>query len=674
MNVFQAKYPKLFAPLDLGFTSLKNRILMGSMHTGLEEEKNGFQRMAAYYGARAAGGVGLIVTGGVAPNRAGWIVPFSLGLVRQSQVRKHRLVTSAVHQNGGKICMQILHAGRYGRHPFCVAPSAIRAPINRFKPRALSGRRIGRTVQDFARCAFLAKEAGYDGVEIMGSEGYLINQFIVSKTNIRTDSWGGSYARRIRFPLEIVRAVRERVGREFIIIFRLSMLDLVKNGSSWQEVVQLAKELEKTGVTIINTGIGWHEARIPTIATMVPRAAFTWVTRKMMGEVGVPLITSNRINTPEVAESVLADGCADMVSMARPFLADPDWVVKTQQGREEEINSCIGCNQACLDHIFEGKTASCLVNPRACHESLRPLRQTTGKKNIAVVGAGPAGLACSCTAAARGHAVTLFERSEAIGGQFALARRIPGKDEFEETLRYYRSQLRLLGVQVRLNCSPGVDELRNFDEVVISTGILPRKIELSCEDPARISYYDQVLRAEKTIGKKVAIIGAGGIGFDVAAYLLHAGLPGDSVEDFMARWGVDMDCQSPGGLKGAEKEQPAKEIYLLQRKTSKPGAGLGKTTGWIHRSLLKMGGVKMLSGVQYLGLGEEGLSIRHQGEEKILAVDDVIICAGQVSELSLVTELEQAALSCHLIGGVKKAGELDAKLAISDGVALADSF
>jgi 2,4-dienoyl-CoA reductase (NADPH2) len=671
-NISQPLYPHLLRPLDLGFVTLKNRVLMGSMHTGLEEEKDGFRRMAAYFAARAQGGVGLIVTGGVAPNRAGWVGPFSLRLAKSSQINDHSLITEAVHQAGGRICMQILHAGRYGYHPLCVAPSSIKAPINRFKPRALSDRGVKSTIGDFITCATLARDAGYDGIEIMGSEGYLINEFIARKTNQREDQWGGSFANRIRFPLEIVRGVRQAVGKDFIIIYRLSMLDLVKGGSTWEEVVLLAREIERAGATIINTGIGWHEARVPTIATMVPRAGFTWVTKRLMGQVQIPLVTTNRINMPEVAETVLAEGCADMVSMARPFLADPEWVQKAESGRDKEINTCIGCNQACLDHIFARQSATCLVNPRACRETIMPLVKTTVAKKVAVVGAGPAGLACAVTAAARGHAVTLFEASGEIGGQFRLARQIPGKDEFAETLRYYQHQLSLHGVTLKLHTAPAAAELQGFQELVISTGVKPRPIDIKGSEGENVSLYPEVLTGKKQIGARVAIIGAGGIGFDMATFLLHEHRAVETVKRFMGEWGVDMEYAGDGGLGEIRKEAPARKIYLLQRKTSKPGAGLGKTTGWIHRSILKRNGVKMLIGVEYLAVTAEGLLICHEGKEQLLLVDDVVVCAGQLSELGLAKELDTLKMRYHLIGGALKAGELDAKRAIAQGTEVAD--
>ena len=647
---------------------------MGSMHTGLEEEKDGFRRMAAYYAARAAGGVGLIVTGGVAPSRAGWVSPFSIRLASRSQVKDHKIITDAVHAADGRICMQILHTGRYGYHPLCVAPSAIKAPINRFKPRELSKRGIRSTINDFIKCASLAQESGYDGVEVMGSEGYLINQFIAQKTNRREDEWGGSFENRIRFPLEIVSEVRKAVGENFIIIFRLSMLDLVKGGSTWQEIVELAKEIERVGATIINTGIGWHEARVPTIATMVPRAGFAWVTKRLMGEVQIPLVTTNRINMPQVAESVLAEGCCNMVSMARPFLADPEWVNKAQDGRVEEINTCIGCNQACLDQIFARQTATCLVNPRACRETVKPFTKAETKKRVAVIGAGPAGLACATTAAARGHAVTLFEANTEIGGQFRLARQIPGKDEFEETLRYYSNQLKLHGVDVQLSTKPKPSDLKDFDEIVLSTGVVPRKIQIEGGEGDKVSLYNEVLKGEKKIGARVAIIGAGGIGFDMATYLLHGKSGPDSIEKFMAEWGVDMQYATDGGLGEVQKTVPARQIYLLQRKKTKPGVGLGKTTGWIHRSVLKKNKVKVLSGVEYLAVNDQGLLIRHNGQEQLLEVDDVVVCAGQLSELELAGELDALGIRYHLIGGALKAGELDAKRAIEQGTEVADQI
>jgi 2,4-dienoyl-CoA reductase (NADPH2) len=668
------KYPHLFAPLDLGFTTLRNRTLMGSMHTGLEEEKGGYEKMAAYFGERAAGGVGLIVTGGIAPDVSGWTGPFATRLTSKSAAEKHKVVTEAVHKHGGKIAMQILHTGRYGYHPFCVAPSAVKSPISPFKPWALSKRGINRTISHFARAAKLAQYANYDGVEIMGSEGYLINQFIAKRTNFRTDEYGGSYENRIRFALEVVRAVREAVGREFIIIFRLSMMDLVEGGSTWQEVVQLAKELEKAGVTIINTGIGWHEARIPTIATMVPRGAFSWVTKKMKGEVSIPLITTNRINMPHVAEQILADGHADMVSMARPFLADPELVNKAEQGREDEINTCIGCNQACLDHIFQRKLTSCLVNPRACHETELNYLPTTKSKRIAVVGAGPAGLAAATVAAQRGHSVTLFEASGEIGGQFNIAKQIPGKEEFYETIRYFNKQLQVTGVELKLNTWANEETLAGFDEVILATGITPNTPKIPGIDHPKVLGYLDVLRDKKHVGKRVAIIGAGGIGFDTAEFLSHSGpSTSQNLAAFLKEWGIDETNEATGGIEGvtAHPEPSPREIYLLQRKETKVGDGLGKTTGWIHRSALKSKKVKMMNAVQYDRIDDLGLHITVGGKSQVLEVDNVVICAGQRSNNAMDTTLKAKGIAVHLIGGAFLATELDAKRAIDQGSRLA---
>ena len=674
-------YPHLLAPLDLGFTTLPNRVLMGSMHTGLEDRAEDYPRLAAYFAERARGGVGLIVTGGIAPNIAGWSKPFAGKLTNSREVARHRLLTRAVHAEGGKVCMQILHTGRYAYHPLSVAPSRMKAPISPFTPRALTRFGISRQIAAFARCARLAREAGYDGVEVMGSEGYFINQFIAARTNRRSDDWGGPYENRIRLPLEILRSVREAVGREFIVIYRLSMLDLVEGGSSWEEIVQLAKAVEAAGATIINTGIGWHEARIPTIATMVPRAAFTWVTRRLKGEVSVPLVTSNRINDPAVAESVLAAGDADMVSMARPLLADPEFVRKAAENRADEINTCIACNQACLDHVFEQKVASCLVNPRASHETELNYAPAPRSRRVAVVGAGPAGLACATIAAGRGHEVTLFEASGEIGGQFNMAKRIPGKEEFHETLRYFGRQIEIQGVQLRLGKRVDAAELLGgaFDEIVIATGVTPRLPAIDgIGHPKVLSYVDVLLRGSP-VGESVALIGAGGIGFDVAEYLGHGGEGspnGDSTESFMRDWGVDMTLARRGGLMADDgaMRPAARKIFLLQRKPTPPGRGLGKTTGWIHRTELKRRGVQMIAGASYERIDDSGLHITTQDGARLLEVDNVVICAGQDSLRSLADQLEAGGRKPHVIGGAKLAAELDAKRAIDEGARLAASF
>ncbi|MCH2159685.1 MAG: NADPH-dependent 2,4-dienoyl-CoA reductase [Oleiphilaceae bacterium] len=669
-------YPNLLEPLDLGFTTLKNRVLMGSMHTGLEESPNGFEKMAAFYAERAAGGVGIIVTGGIAPNPEGAVGPGAGKMSTPEEAEHHRVVTEAVHKEGGKICMQILHAGRYAYHPMQVAPSAIKAPINPFVPKELDEEGIEEQIEAFANSAAMAQLAGYDGVEVMGSEGYFINQFIVSHTNKRTDRWGGSYENRIRLPIEIVRRVRERVGEEFIIIYRLSMLDLIEDGSTWEEVVQLAKEIEKAGATIINTGIGWHEARVPTIATMVPRAAFTKVTAKLKGEIGIPLVTTNRINTPDVAEDVLANGHADMVSMARPFLADSDFVNKSAEGKANEINTCIGCNQACLDHTFSMKLTSCLVNPRACHETELSYVKTASPKKIAVVGAGPAGLAASTVAAERGHDVTLFDQASEIGGQFNIAKLIPGKEEFYETLRYFGEMIKKHGVDLQLNTRVEVEDLKaqGFDEVILATGIKPRTPEIPGVEHEKVVTYLEALKGAKPIGKKVAVVGAGGIGFDVSEFITHKGeSPSLNIPAFMEEWGVDLNMDHQGGIKGVQPVHPEveREVYLLQRKSSKVGKNLGKTTGWIHRTSLKHRNVKLVNSVNYEKIDDDGFHVMIGMEPKVLDVDTIIICAGQDPLRELQDGLESSGVNVHLIGGADVAAELDAKRAINQGSRLA---
>ncbi|CAH0648695.1 MULTISPECIES: NADPH-dependent 2,4-dienoyl-CoA reductase [Pseudomonas] len=671
------RYPHLLAPLDLGFTTLRNRTLMGSMHTGLEERPGGFERMAAYFAERARGGVGLMVTGGIAPNDEGGVYAGAAKLSTEAEADQHRIVTEAVHAAGGKICLQILHAGRYAYSPRQVAPSAIQAPINPFKPKELDEQGIEKQIADFVNCAVLAQRAGYDGVEIMGSEGYFINQFLAAHTNQRTDRWGGSYENRMRLAVEIVSRVRAAVGPNFIIIFRLSMLDLVEGGSDWAEIEQLAKAIEQAGATLINTGIGWHEARIPTIATKVPRAAFSKVTAKLRGVVSIPLITTNRINTPEVAEAVLAEGDADMVSMARPFLADPDFVNKAAAGRADEINTCIGCNQACLDHTFGGKLTSCLVNPRACHETELNYLPAPAPKRIAVVGAGPAGLAAATVAAERGHHVTLFDAASEIGGQFNVAKRVPGKEEFFETLRYFRNKLQSTGVDLHLNTRVDVQALvqGGYDEIILATGIAPRTPAIPGVEHAKVLSYLDVLLERKPVGKAVAVIGAGGIGFDVSEYLVQEGRASSLDRDaFWKEWGIDTRLEARGGVAGikAEPHAPARQVFLLQRKASKVGDGLGKTTGWIHRTGLKNKRVQMLNSVEYLGIDDAGLHIRVAGgEPQVLAVDNVVICAGQEPLRELQDGLVAAGQSVHLIGGADVAAELDAKRAINQGSRLA---
>ncbi|MBP2411313.1 2,4-dienoyl-CoA reductase (NADPH2) [Arthrobacter stackebrandtii] len=672
MNAVQ--YPHLFEPLDLGFTTLPNRVLMGSMHVGLEELPGGFERMAAFYAERARGGVGLMVTGGISPNEAGRPMKGGAKLTTEAEAAQHRPVTDAVHAEGGKIALQLLHFGRYAAHPGLVAPSAVQAPINPFTPHPLDTAEVEQTVEDFANAAALAQKAGYDGVEIMGSEGYLINEFIARRTNRRDDEWGGSYENRMRFPVEIVRRTRDRVGADFIIIYRLSMLDLVEDGSTLEEVIQLARAVEKAGATIINTGIGWHEARIPTIATSVPRAGYAWVTKKLMGQVGIPLIATNRINTPDVAESLLAGGTADMVSMARPFLADAFFMRKARDGRADEINSCIGCNQACLDHTFVGRTSSCLVNPRACHETEIAIEPAARVQRLAVVGAGPAGLAFATTAAQRGHRVTLFESAGEIGGQFNIAKQIPGKEEFHETIRYFNRQVQLLGIELRLNTPATAEALLagGYDQIVLATGVTPRLPEITgVGHPSVLSYLD-VLRDKKEVGARVAILGAGGIGFDVAEYLTAAGSSATLVpEKFFREWGIDPDYAHPGGITAPAPERPARRVSLFQRKETKVGAGLGKTTGWIHRNALKAKGVTMVPGVEYRRIDDDGLHLGVNGTDTVVAVDNVILCTGQEPRRELQAGLEAGGAVVHLIGGADVAAELDAKRAIDQGTRLA---
>jgi len=662
-------YPRLFQPLDLGFTQLKNRVVMGSMHLGLEEAEHGFERMAAFYAERAAGGAALIVTGGIGPNAEGGVGIGAAVMTTPEEAAEHRVVTDAVHAAGGKIAMQILHTGRYAYNPNAVAPSPLQAPINPVKPKELDQAGIEQQIADFVRAAQLAQSAGYDGVEIMGSEGYLLNQFIALRTNHRTDDWGGSYENRIRLAVEIVRQVRQAVGRDFIIIFRLSMIDLVEGGSSIDEVGTLGHQIAKAGATIFNTGIGWHEARIPTIATSVPRAAFTWVSARLRAEMPIPVITSNRINTPEVAEAVIARGDADMVSMARPFLADANFVTKSAAGKSDEINTCIGCNQACLDAIFSGQITSCLVNPFACNETHMQLRPAQTAKQIAVVGAGPAGLAAATTAARRGHDVTLFEAANQIGGQFNIAKQIPGKEEFYETLRYFSKEIELSGVTLKLNHRVAAESLAAFDEVILATGVVPRRPNIpGIDHPKVLGYLDVISGAP--VGPRVAVIGAGGIGFDISEYLIHSGpSASQDIETFMQEWGIDMSFQARGGVEGMVPQiaPAAREVFLLQRKSKKVGAGLGKTTGWIHRTNLAKRGVQMMAGVTYEKIDDAGLHITQAGTAHLLQVDSIVLCAGQEPERGLAADLPQA----HLIGGADVAAELDARRAIDQGTRLA---
>lgn len=669
LRIDNTPFKALFQPLDLGFTQLKNRILMGSMHTGLEEDKEDLNRLAEFYRQRALGGTGLIVTGGFAPNRSGRLAPFAAKLTNVREQQRHELITHTVHEAGGKIALQILHAGRYGYHPFLVAPSGIKAPISPFKPWVMSTWRIKKTIKHFARCARLAQAAGYDGVEIMGSEGYLINQFIVSHTNHRTDEWGGSYKNRMRFPIEIVRNVREAVGENFIIIYRLSMLDLIAEGSSWEEVVLLAKEIEQAGATLINTGIGWHEARIPTIATMVPAGAFTQVTQHLKPEINIPIITSNRINTPELANQLLEAGVADMVSMARPLLADSHFAEKAKLGESDAINICIACNQACLDRVFVNKTASCLVNPRACNETELVYQTTSHPKSIAVIGSGPAGMAMAAVAAERGHKVTLFEKNSMVGGQFNLAKKIPGKEEFQHTLNYFNYQLNKYKVEMKLNTTATVELLQDFDEIVIATGIQPRVPSIPGINHEKVVSYIDVITGAKSVGTKVAIIGAGGIGFDVAELLTHKHQ--ETTDQFCKEWGIDLQGLHRGGLMKPEITASPREVYLLQRKKEKMGKNLGKTTGWVHRLSLKHKQVKMISGVSYEAIDDKGLHLIINNKQEILAVDTIVICAGQVELKELFEPLKELGKSVHLIGGAYKALELDARHAIDQACRLA---
>lgn len=671
-----AAYPHLLAPLDLGFTTLKNRVLMGSMHTGLEETKD-WNRVAEFYAARARGEVGLMVTGGIGPNLEGSVLPGAAMMTNQQDVDNHSIITNRVHAAGGKIAMQILHAGRYAYGPKCVAPSAIKSPISPFAPAALDAAGIEKQVSDIVDCAMRAQQAGYDGVEIMGSEGYFLNQFLVTHTNKREDEWGGSYENRMRLPLEVVRRVRAAVGASFIIIYRLSMIDLVPNGSTHDEVVQLAQETEKAGATIINTGIGWHEARIPTIATSVPRAAFAWVTQKLMGKVSIPVITSNRINTPEVAENLLATGCADMVSMARPMLTDADFVAKAMAGKSNQIAPCIACNQACLDHTFSGKISSCLVNPRACYETELVIAPTDAPKSIAVVGAGPAGISAAMTTAQRGHNVTLFDRADEIGGQLNMAKQVPGKEEFWGLVAWYRTMVEALGITQQLGQEVTPADLKGFDEVIIATGVTPRDPGIAGQDAPNVVNYIDVLRGKATVGKHVAIVGAGGIGFDVAEYLVHDGVsPAVSLPDWMREWGVADPSEHRAGLapEGPQPDAPARHVTLLQRKAEKPGKRLGKTTGWIHRAALAMKEVKMMSGVNYERIEAGGILVSH-GEARetptLIKADTIVLCAGQLSERSLADALNAQGTPCHVIGGADVAAELDAKRAIDQGTRLA---
>lgn len=686
----QQHFPHLFEPLDLGFTLLKNRILMGSMHTGLEEAKGGFRRLADFYAERAQNEVGLIVTGGVSPNRLGWLSPLAMKLSTRKEAREHRQVTDAVHSAGGKIALQLLHAGRYALHPLAVAPSRIKSPISPFAPLAMPALLIRQTIKDFGQSARLAQEAGYDGVEVMGSEGYLINQFIAPRTNRRKDAWGGNFANRIRFPIAVVREIRRATGPDFIIIFRLSMLDLVEGGSAPAEVITLGQELEKAGVTLINTGIGWHEARVPTIATSVPRGAFSWVTSHFRKYLTVPVITSNRINTPELAEEILQQGKADMVSMARPLLADPAFAAKAKAGKSHLINTCIACNQACLDHIFAKKTASCLVNPRAGYETEFPMdaEKSRQPKKVLIVGAGPAGLEAAVRCAERGHKVTIWEKEPDIGGQFNLAKRIPGKGEFNETLRYYRMRLNELNVDVRVSKPVQIENIHDFgaDEVIVATGIVPRNPELDGIDRAEVCTYGDILTGRVQPGKRVAVIGGGGIAFDVSVFLVHLGNQADhsatsaaKISQFLNQWGIDSGFTSRGGILADAKSVPPQrensiQVTMFQRSPGKMGKRLGKTTGWIHRSELKMAGVRQVTGVDYLRIDDQGLWYEKNGQQLVEPADTIVICAGQVANSSLARAIKSQGLSCRVIGGAHRADEVDAKRAIREAFLVAQSI